>query len=197
MKLNWIERIFVNSPFRLLMQSAEVKWLAGKLPLSPGGTILEIGCGRGVGAALIHSKFNPSRFYLTDLDIRMVMKAGSYLAEKSRSKIQFCVSDATFLPFGDQQFDAVFGFRFLHHVYRWRDSLAEVARILKTGGAYYLVEFYPQLYQNVSTKRLLVHPEFDRFKSRDLKNALLELDLKLAHDLEIKAMGIIGIAIKS
>jgi ubiquinone/menaquinone biosynthesis C-methylase UbiE len=196
MKLNWIERIIVNSPFRLFMQSAEVKWLAGKLPLSPGGTILEIGCGRGVGAALVNQKFNPSRIYLTDLDLSMVRKAGSYLAEKNRSKFQFCLSDATYLPFGNQKFDAVFGFGFLHHVHHWRESLAEVARILKTGGAYYLEEFYPQLYQNVITKHLLIHPEFDRFKSRDLKDCLQDLNLELMHTLEIKSMGIIGVGIK-
>ena len=179
------------------MQSAEVRWLAGKLPLSPGGTILEIGCGRGAGAALINQKFNPSRLYLTDVDFNMVKKAGFYLGEEDRSKIQFCQSDATYLPFANQKFDAVFGFGFLHHVEHWRDSLADVVRVLKTGGAYYLVEFYPQFYQNAITKHLLRHPEFDRFRSRDLKSAFQKLDLRLAHACEIKTMGIIGVAIKS
>ena len=196
MKLNWIERIFVNSPFRLFMQSAEVRWLARKHPLGPGGTILEIGCGRGVGSALINQKFNPSRLYLTDLDISMVRKSSSYLGGENQPEFQFCQSDATYLPFGNQKFDAVFGFGFLHHVAQWRDSLADVVRVLKTGGAYYLVEFYPQLYQNLITKHLLVHPELDRFKSRDLKNAFQELDLKLTHAFEIKTMGIIGVGIK-
>ena len=178
------------------MQSAEIKWLAGKHPLSPGGTILEIGCGRGAGAALINQNFNPSRLYLSDLDIRMVKEARTYLGEKKQSKFQFCQSDATNLPYGNQKFDAVFGFGFLHHVAQWRDSLADLVRVLKTGGAYYLVEFYPQLYQNLITKHLLVHPELDRFKSRDLKACLQQLNLELMHTLEIKSMGIIGVGIK-
>ena len=127
----------------------------------------------------------------------MVKKARNYLGDENQANIHFSLSDATYLPYGDQKFDAVFGFGFLHHVPRWRASLAEVARILRTGGAYYLVEFYPELYQNFITKHLLVHPEYDRFKSQDLKNALLELDLKLAHAFEIKSIGIIGVAIKS
>ena len=179
------------------MQSAEISWMAKKLPLSAGGAILEIGCGRGVGGKLINQRFSPSQLYLTDLDYRMVTHARSYLGGKSRTKTQFCLSDATFLPFGNQKFDGVFGFGFLHHVPQWRTSLAEVARILKTGGSYYLVEFYPQLYQNFITKHLLAHPEFDRFKSRDLRQAFENVNLDLAHAVEIKNMGIIGIGIKS
>ena len=170
--------------------------MARKRPLSAGATILEIGCGRGAGGALINQKFNPSQLYLSDLDIKMVKKARTYIGDKNQAKIHFSLSDATYLPYGDQKFDAVFGFGFLHHVPQWRDSLAEVARILKTNGAYYLVEFYPELYQNVITKHLLAHPEYDRFKSQDLKDCLQDLNLKLMHTLEIKSMGIIGVGIK-
>ena len=196
MKLNLIERLFVNSPVRLFMQSAEVNWMYRKLPLSNGGTMLEIGCGRGVGGKLINQKFKPSRLYLTDLDLKMVRKARYYLNGDHQANFHFCHSDATYLPYGDQKFDAVFGFGFLHHVPHWRDSLAEVSRILKTGGAYYLVEFYPQLYQNVITRHLLVHPTFDRFKSQDFKQAFKKTGINLTHAIEIESMGIVGIGIK-
>ena len=178
------------------MQSAEINWMFSKLPLSSGGTILEIGCGRGAGGKLIKQKFKPSGLYLTDLDLKMVRKARYYLNGDRQANFHFCLSDATYLPYGDQKFDAVFGFGFLHHVPQWRDSLAEVSRILKTGGAYYLVEFYPQLYQNVITRHLLVHPSFDRFKSQDLKQALKKTDINLTHAIEIESMGIVGIGMK-
>jgi ubiquinone/menaquinone biosynthesis C-methylase UbiE len=180
-----------------MMQSAEVMWMAGKFPLKAGGTILEIGCGRGIGGRLINERFNPSRLYLSDLDVKMVQKARAYLVEDNHSKIQFCLSDATYLPFGNQRFDAVFGFGFLHHVPQWRKALAEVVRILKTGGAYYLVEFYPQFYQNVITKHLLKHPEKNRFKSPELKQAFQKQNLDLVHTFEIKTIGIIGVGIKT
>ena len=196
MELNWVERIFVNSPIRRIMQSLEMRWFFKKLPLDTVGNVLEIGCGRGVGASFILEKFNPSRLYLSDLDVEMVRRARSYLGDNRQANVHFCQSDATDLPFGSRQFDAVFGFGFLHHVPQWRRSLAEVARVLKTGAAYYLVEFYPQLYQNVITKHILVHPEFDRFKSQDLKEAFQELNLSLVHCFEIKSMGIIGVVKK-
>lgn len=196
MKLNWIEKSFVNSPVRLIIQSLEIRWFFQKLPLHNPDNVLEIGCGRGAGAGFILEEFKPSQLYLTDLDMEMVRKARAYLSHKKQINTHFYQSDATYLPFGDQKFDAVFGFGFLHHVPQWRNSLAEVVRILKTGGAYYLVEFYPQLYQNIITKHILMHPEYDRFKSGDLKEAFQELHLSFAHSMELKNMGIIGIAIK-
>jgi ubiquinone/menaquinone biosynthesis C-methylase UbiE len=196
MKLNWIERLYVNSPLRLAAQYLEVQWFTKRRPIDAGGIILEIGCGRGAGAGFIFEEFKPSRLYLSDLDPEMVKKARAYLDYKKQINTFFCQTDATDLPFGKQRFDAVFGFGFLHHVPQWRSSLAEVVRVLKTGGAYYLVEFYPKLYQNFITKHILVHPEFDRFKSEDLKDAFRQLRLRLAHCFELKNMGIIGIGIK-
>jgi ubiquinone/menaquinone biosynthesis C-methylase UbiE len=196
MKLNWIERFYVNSPLRLAAQHFEVRWFNKRRPIDAGGVLLEIGCGRGAGAGFIAEVFKPSRLYLSDLDPEMVKKARAYLDRKQQINTYFCRMDATDLPFGNQRFDAVFGFGFLHHVPQWRSSLAEVVRVLKTGGAYYLVEFYPKLYQNFITKHILLHPEFDRFKSEDLKDAFRQLHLSLAHCLELKNMGIIGIGIK-
>ena len=197
MKLNWVERLFVNSPIRLIMQSLEVSWFNKKLPLRAGGSILEIGCGRGAGAGLVLEKFKPAQLYLSDLDIQMVIKARANLRDKSHARVHFCLNDATDLPFGNQTFDAVFGFGFLHHVTHWQKSLIEVARVLKAGGAYYLLEFYPQLYQNFITKHLLVHPISNRFKSQDLLKALQDSNLNLAHSFELKTMGIIGVGIKN
>lgn len=196
MKLNWIERLFVTSPVRLLMQSLEVGWLREKFPLKPGCEILEIGCGGGAGARLILDKFKPAQLYLSDLDAGMVRRAYTYASAKNLSNAHVCQADATDLPFGNGRFDAVFGFGFLHHVPQWRTSLADVVRILKPGGAYYLVEFYPQLYQNIITKHLLLHPEFNRFKSQDLRQAFRELNLNLKNSIELKSMGIIGVGIK-
>ena len=194
MKLNRIERLIVNSPLRRMMQSLEIRWFTKKHLITAGGRILEIGCGRGVGAAYILEKFSPQRLSLLDLDIQMVRKARIYL--KNRQETDFCVADAVFLPFENDAFDAVFGFGFLHHVPKWRNSLAEVGRVLKKNGAYFMVEIYPALYQNVIAKRLLVHPESDRFYSPDLMDALKRVNLTLTHAFELKNLGIIGIGIK-
>jgi hypothetical protein len=62
----------------------------------------------------------------------------------------------------------------------------EIVRVLRPGGIYYLLELYPALYQNFLTRRLLMHPEKNRFNSADLRTALRDNGLDLAHTLEIK-----------
>ena len=197
MKLNWAERWFVNSPFRHGLQRLVIQWFKNTLPLKSGTNLLEIGCGRGAGARLILESFKPHKIYLMDLDIGMIQKAKLFLSSTSQRKISYCAGDATRLPFEDSCFDAVFGFGFLHHVAAWREGLAEIARVLKPEGAYFIEEFYPSLYQNFITKRLLAHPERDRFNSRDLHVAFTGTDLSLVHTFELKRLGILGIGVKT
>ena len=196
MKLNRMERLVVNNPLRSAGQYFEVQWFNSRLPMSAGAKILEIGCGRGAGARQINETFKPKLFFLLDLDMRMIRKARDYLRKEKRRNICYCTGNATFLPFKDGKFDAIFGFGFLHHVLEWQAGLKEIVRVLRPGGIYYLLELYPALYQNFLTRRLLVHPEKNRFNSADLRTALRDNGLDLAHTLEMKKMGILAIAIK-
>jgi ubiquinone/menaquinone biosynthesis C-methylase UbiE len=93
-------------------------------------------------------------------------------------------------------FDAVFGFGVLHHVPDWKGGLAEIVRVLKKGGCYFFEELYPALYQNVITRHILLHPAENRFKSQDWKNALQEMKLQEQKSVELKKLGILGVAIK-
>lgn len=197
MKLNWLERWFVDSPFRYGLQRLVIQWFKNTLPLKSGANLLEIGCGRGAGARLILDSFRPQKIYLMDLDIRMIRKAKMFLGSGTQKNIIYCVGDATRIPFEDICFDAVFGFGFLHHVPAWREGLAEIARVLKPEGVYFIEEFYPSLYQNFITKRLLAHPEQDRFNSRDLHVAFTGTDLSLVHTFELKRLGILAICVKT
>ena len=197
MKLNWIERIFVNSPIRLAIQHLEINWFQSIMPLEPGAQILEIGCGRGAGARLILEHFKPAHLYLVDLDPAMIQKAGEHLNSTYQDTVSLCVANATALPFTDESIDAAFGFGFLHHVPAWRDSLIETARVLKIGGIYYMLEYYPSLYQNFVTRRILSHPERDRFSSRELRDAFIGVDIALNHTFELKRLGILGVGIKT
>ncbi len=197
MKLNLTERLFVNSPIRLAIQHLEINWFQSIMPLEAGAQILEIGCGRGAGAKLIVEHFQPAHLYLMDLDPAMIQKAGDYLNSTYQGRVSFCVGNATALPFADQSMDAAFGFGYLHHVLAWRNSLRETARVLKIGGVYYMVEYYPSLYQNFITKRILAHPERDRFTSQELRDACIEVDIALNHTFELKRLGILGVGIKT
>ena len=196
MKLNWAERLVVNNPLRVFQQQIEIVWFKRMMPLAPGKTVLEMGCGRGAGAKLILNTFKPAGLHVQDLDIKMIVKAKQYLDRVELKKISLSVGDAVELPFQADSLDAIFGFGFLHHVPDWRSALAEISRVLKTGGLYYFEELYPELYQNFITKHILLHPEHDRFSSYDLRKGLDKTSLILKHAFELRKMGILGVAAK-
>ena len=196
MKLNWAERWVVNNPLMIYKQKIEIAWFKSMMPLVPGKTVLEMGCGRGAGAKLILRTFQPAVLHVQDLDIKMIAKAKKYLGGADMKKISLSVGDAVRLPFQADSLDAIFGFGFLHHVPDWRSALAEISRVLKTGGLYYFEELYPELYQNVITKHILLHPEHDRFSSYDLRKGLDKTSLILKHAFELRKMGILGVAAK-
>ena len=91
---------------------------------------------------------------------------------------------------------SVFGFGVLHHVPDWRGAAAEIARVLKVGGTYFVEEFYPSAYQNFITRHLLVHPKEDRFFSQELRASLKEIDLLIRDAIDLKKIGIAAVAVK-
>lgn len=192
-----MERWMVNSPLRRIGQYLVMQWFSRTVALSAGAAVLEVGCGRGIGAKLISEAYQPHSLYLLDLDLEMIKKANRRINGPHGKHIYFCVADAIRLPFRASSMDAVFGFGFLHHVTAWRDGLAEVVRVLKHGGVYFMEEYYPSLYQNFITKHILVHPNVDRFNSQDLHQAFQDAGLTLTHTFELKRMGILGVGVKA
>ena len=57
------------------------------------------------------------------------------LAARRGVRIGLAVGTVLQLPFADNRFDAILITNVLHQVERWRDALAEAARVLKPGGA--------------------------------------------------------------
>ena len=133
-----------------------------------------------------------------DLDEDMISEARRYVSAAQRQHIHLYVGDTVQLPYPDRTLDAVFGFGVLHHLPDWRAGVAEIARVLKPGGTYFLEEFYPAFYLNPVVRRLVTHPEEDRFYSHDLRANLTAQQLPTLQDtLEIKQLGILAICRKS
>ncbi len=196
-KLNWGERLAVNTPVRVLQQRIEINWMAKVCKARGFARALEVGCGRGAGARLIRRAFRPARLYVTDLDTDMMRKAVSYLSLAERETIHLAAADLLALPFPAESMDAVFGFGVLHHIPDWRRGLQEATRVLRPGGFYFLEEIYPTLYQNFLTRRILVHPCSDRFDGADLRLALERANLSLVVQWEVKYVGILAVARKT
>jgi len=181
----------VNNPLRVMAQRVEIEWFKRVRRKTPDSQVLEIGCGRGAGAALIHRNFHSRRMVAFDLDFRMVQMAANYRFHGRRPA--WGVADATALPVTSGTVDCVFGFGFLHHVPDWRQALREVRRVLKPGGIYYMEELFPESYQNAITSWLLVHPAQDRFRGPDLHRALDDTGFTILDRLEHRWLGILGV----
>jgi ubiquinone/menaquinone biosynthesis C-methylase UbiE len=165
MLLNRFEYALMNNPLRELIQRRfeAVRLLRMGGPMG-GGRALEIGCGRGAGTRLIRELFGASSVDAFDADPRMVAQARLRLRSMA-TRIRLWVGDAASIAVRDSSYDAVFDFGIIHHVEDWRRALAEVQRVLKPGGRFYAEEVLSDFIVHPITRRLLEHPEFDRFNS--------------------------------
>jgi len=77
---------------------------------------------------------------LSDLTPRMLEKAREFLLAQGVTNAQFQVADAEHLPFADSSFDRVTCRIAAHHFPDMAQAVQEVARVLKTGGLFLLID---------------------------------------------------------
>jgi ubiquinone/menaquinone biosynthesis C-methylase UbiE len=196
MKVNWPERIWINSPVRAWVQRREIAFFEKIRPLPSGSFCLEIGCGRGKGVELVHNTFYPRRVDGIDIDPLMIGLANKRLHGNARGLSFFFVADAQDLPYPDACVDAVFNFGIIHHLENWGKGIREIARVLVQDGLFYFEEIYPPLYANFLFKRIVAHPRENRFYGGQLRRALSAVGLRLLPGYKESRFGILGIAQK-
>ena len=168
MKLNRFERLLMASPLRAAMQrrydAPILRRLGGPLP---GGRVLEVGCGRGIGVEVLRARFGAEEITAFDLDPDVVREARDHAAAMG-IRVRLAGADVTAIPFGDGAFDAVFDFGALHHVVEWRLGVREIRRVLRLGGAFYFMEVTRRSLDRWIVRLLTDHPREDRFGPADL-----------------------------
>ena len=149
MKRIRIEKFFVRSALRVYFQRKfEAPKVLSNLNLGEGSVCLEIGCGHGAGALLINQYIDCQSITGIDIDPDMIESARRYIARPpswarkvKTDNIEFLCQDATGLSFPDGHFDVAFLFGTLEHIPEWQEAVAEVFRVLKTGGIFSFEEF--------------------------------------------------------
>lgn len=101
--------------------------------MPPGASVLDLGCGEGYGPARLATR--AEHVVATDVAFDAVAHAARKYV---RSNLSFAASDATQLPFAHDVFDVVCSLQVIEHFTDTERHLAEVFRVLKPGGFYYV-----------------------------------------------------------
>ena len=108
----------------------------------PSPFILEIGTGQGLGAIFLARKLEGSRFICIDNEHDMVRSGiRNVKREGLQDRIKVEWGDASALDFPENSFDAAVAITVLHHVPDYEKAILEVARVLKPGGIFMIVDF--------------------------------------------------------
>jgi SAM-dependent methyltransferase len=96
--------------------------------LAPTSRVLEVGIGTGRIARPLAER--TGRVVGADLSAPMLAKL---VAQRGGRRIDVARADVTRLPFSGRVFDAAIAVHVFHLIPGWRDTLAEIARVLRAG----------------------------------------------------------------
>ncbi|MGI3186230.1 methyltransferase domain-containing protein [Nioella aestuarii] len=110
-----------------------------KIDLPEGGHVIDIACGTGVAARII-AEHLPGTGHIVGTDISEAMVAVAMRSEPSHSRHRFTwfASDVVDMPCDGETFDIAFVQQGLQFFPDKPAALAEIARVLKPGGVFYV-----------------------------------------------------------
>jgi ubiquinone/menaquinone biosynthesis C-methylase UbiE len=153
--------------------------VASKIDLE-GLDVLEVGCGRGGGAAFIKDYWRPNSMNAIDYSEGNIKLCDEKLLG---SGVSFRVGDAESLPFDNNSFDAVVNIESSHCYGHEKRFFSEVARVLRPAGYFLFADFRPQENISVTQKRLEVAGlkmiNYEKITSNIIKSMNLEEKRKL------------------
>ena len=128
---NRIANRYAHSPVRD-QASYEEKLRLTRNCFTADSVVLEVGCGTG-STALLHAP-QVGQVIATDFADGMVAIARERAREAGIGNVTFVVADAAALEFDDGSFDVVLALNLLHLVDDLDTVLAELVRVLRSGG---------------------------------------------------------------
>jgi SAM-dependent methyltransferase len=135
---NMADKYDIYAPLPFQTYRADEEAVRGRmvdlLELKEDSRVLEIGCGTGRGASHIASRLSAAgQLYLQELSPKLLAKA----VEKLKGvavPIEFSIANGSYLPFGDNSFDAAHHFGGINTFAEIARCLSELARVVRPGG---------------------------------------------------------------
>jgi SAM-dependent methyltransferase len=145
MRMNSLGFWSMNNPVRASIQRRYLLPAFCRIggPLS-GCRVLEVGCGRGAGLALLRQA-GATRADGIDLDPVMVRLA----RRTAGTGVLVAVADIGALPMPADSYDVVVDFGAIHLIPDWRTGIAEVTRVLRPGGRFLFEQPAHPLYRRL------------------------------------------------
>ncbi len=129
--------------------------------------VLEVGCGRGGGAAYVYHNFHPKQLTGLDLSNEAIRFCQQYYAEEPH--LQFQQGDALQLShyFDASSFDIVINIESSHRYAEISTFLTEVKYVLSSGG-YFLWSDFRESSEFAELKQCIAESDFQWIKEQDI-----------------------------
>ncbi|MBA7544706.1 2-methoxy-6-polyprenyl-1,4-benzoquinol methylase, mitochondrial [subsurface metagenome] len=116
--------------------TTKLKRMARRLNIKPGSTVLDVGTGTGVFIPFLLSKIGKNgQIVALDFAEEMLRKAQ---AKGFNGNIDYLHADVTNIPLGEEIFDIVICYSSFPHFQNKPRALAEMNRVIKTGGKLFI-----------------------------------------------------------
>jgi len=116
--------------------TTKLKRMARRLNIKPGSIVLDVGTGTGVFIPFLLSKIGRNgQIVALDLAEEMLSKAQ---AKGVNGNIDYLHADVTNIPLGEEIFDIVICYSSFPHFQNKPRALAEMNRVIKTGGKLFI-----------------------------------------------------------
>lgn len=126
-------------------------------PLAAEPVILDVGCGQGKAAHMLHEMFRPSRLIGLDFDANALMHARREAARHG-VHLETLETDSASIPLPAGSVDMIFCHQTFHHLVRQKESLVEFRRVLRPGGMLLFAESTREYIDTWIIRLLFRHP---------------------------------------
>lgn len=123
--------------------------LISQMNVQTGENVLEVGCGTGRNLAILAKKYPNANFFGLDASSVMIEESQKKVDKYSLKNVQLQIALADDFTYQtnfnlDKPFDTIYFSYSISMIPPWKESIANALNNLRSGGSFYIVDFYDQ-----------------------------------------------------